>query len=316
MSYSEILALAWRAVSAISAGDARTLDSILAAHPELLREPLDFSELKTLAGCVIFKEGYFRQPYLLWFVAENPVRLGTLPKNIARVTQTIIEAAQRTDVQSLQTQIDYALRLVCSARVPRECGVQDELIDVLIDAGANKEGALVPALAHHELAAAERLLEHGAALTLLAAVCTGRMEDAERLAPLASSEEKQLALAGAALYGNAEALTVLLKLGVDVNAFCPDGFHSHATPLHHSASSGSLDAVKTLVEAGADIRKRDRLYQGPPLGWAMYGKHPEIVTYIREALARGIVDKLLMAGLLSKDEAGRAVAIVSAEIDH
>jgi len=37
---------------------------------------------------------------------------------------------------------------------------------------------------------------------------------------------------------------------------------------------------------------------------------------MREALAKGIVDKLLMAGLLSKDEAGRAIAIVSREIDH
>jgi hypothetical protein len=36
-----------------------------------------------------------------------------LPRNIAQITHTIIKAAEREKVQSLQEQVDYALRLVC-----------------------------------------------------------------------------------------------------------------------------------------------------------------------------------------------------------
>jgi peptide-methionine (S)-S-oxide reductase len=113
-------------------------------------------------------------------------------------------------------------------------------------------GALLPALAHREIAAAERLLERGAALNLTAAVCLGRADDVARLAPASSAGERQDAFAAAALYGNARALAILIGLGVDVNAYNPPGFHDHGTALHHAVDSGSLDAVRVLVEAGAD----------------------------------------------------------------
>jgi hypothetical protein len=40
--------------------------------------------------------------------------------------------------------------------------------------------------------------------------------------------------------------------GVDLNAYSPPGFHPHGTALHHAVDSGSLDAVKVLVEAGTE----------------------------------------------------------------
>jgi peptide-methionine (S)-S-oxide reductase len=43
---------------------------------------------------------------------------------------------------------------------------------------------------------------------------------------------------------------------------------AHSTPLHQAVSSGSLAAVQVLVEAGADLTTRDRIYDGTPLGWA------------------------------------------------
>ena len=215
------------AVSAIDAGDVPTLERSLAAHPRLVRDRLDYGE------------GYFRQPYLLWFVAENPVRNGSLPENIAHVAGAIVLAARRERVESLREQLDYTLGLVCSGRVARECGVQRELIDVLRAAGAEPEDALVSALAHREVAAAERLLAHGARLTLLAAVCTDRTGDVMPLARTAGAAERQLALAGAALYGRPRSLATLIELGVDVNAYAPVGFHPHATALHHAVESGS-----------------------------------------------------------------------------
>jgi ankyrin repeat protein len=140
---------------------------------------------------------------------------------------------------------------------------------------------MLPALAHREVAAAERLLERGAALTLTAAVCTGRTADILRLGPVASAGERQTALAAAALYGQADTLVPLIDLGAEVNAYCPPGFHPHGTALHHAVDSSSLDAVKVLVEAGADLSLRDRLYDGTPLDWAMHLQRTEIAAYLR-----------------------------------
>jgi len=262
-------------VSAIDAGDVSALERLLAAHPNLVRDRLDYGE------------GYFRNPYLLWFVAENPIRNGALPENIAQVARTIMEAAERQGVESLQEQLDYALGLVCSGRIARECGVQGELLDLLVDAGADPQGALVAALAHREVAAVERLLERGASLTLLAAACLGRAEDLLRLGRAASPGERQAALAGAALHGRALILSFLIDLGVDLNAYSPPGFQPHGTALHHAVDSGVLEAVRVLVEAGADLKMEDRIFLGTPLGWAEHLQRPEIAAYLREREAKG-----------------------------
>src|SRR5262249_17568896 len=154
--------------------------------------------------------------YLLWFVAEDPVRNGKLPKNIAAIARTIICAAERGSVASLPEQIAYALRLVCWSWIARECGGQIELIDALLEAGASPDGLDVyegrfgshadSAVYNRNYAAAEHLLERGAAATLTAAVCLNRWEDAERLAQMATREDKENAFVQAALGGNAEAL--------------------------------------------------------------------------------------------------------------
>jgi peptide-methionine (S)-S-oxide reductase len=76
----------------------------------------------------------------------------------------------------------------------------------------------------------------------------------------------------AAFYGKADKITLLIRQGINVNAF-PDGssgFHSHATALHQAIYSGSLETVKLLVEAGARLDLEDRVYQGTPIGWAEY----------------------------------------------
>lgn len=268
------------AVSAIDAGDVDALERLLAANPRLVRDRLDTPGdwLRAKVGGAL--EGYFRQPYLLWFVAENPIRNETLPLKIADVTRTIIAAATRERVPSLQEQLDYTLELVCTGRVVRECGVQLELIDLLIDAGA-KPGDGTGAIAHCELAAAERLIARGGPVTLAAALCLGRAGDVARLAPAASARDKQVALAAAAINGQADSLATLIALGVDLNAYCT-AIHSHATPLHHAVWTGSFDAVKVLVEAGAALDTRDRIHDGTPLGWAEYCQRDDIAAYLCE----------------------------------
>src|SRR5574341_337601 len=128
------------AVSAIDAGDVAALARLLSEHPELVRDRLDApgAWLRDRVGAAL--DGFFQQPYLLWFVAEDPVRNDRLPPNIADVTRAIIRAAQREGVPSLQEQLDYALRLVSWSPVAPRCGVQIELIDALVDAGASPDG--------------------------------------------------------------------------------------------------------------------------------------------------------------------------------
>lgn len=295
-------ALFREAVSAIDAGDIPSLERLLAEHPPLVRDRLDApgAWLRDRVGNAL--DGFLRQPYLLWFVAEDPVRNGKLPRNIAQVTRTIIAAARTQGLLTLPEQLDYTLRLVCWSPVARDCGVQLELIDVLLDAGASVDGGTVyegrfgthtdAAIHNGNFEAAEHLLKRGAALTLSTALCLGRWADVDRLVRTASLEEKQDAFVQAALGGKAEALRRMLGLGVDPTTISARN-HSHATALHHAVGSGSLDAVRVLVEAGADLHRRDTIYGGTPLGWAMHaaqgqkdqlraGQYKEIATYLQQ----------------------------------
>ena len=159
------------AVAAIDAGDLAALERLLTAHPELVRERLAApgAWLRDQVGDAL--DGFFREPYLLWFVAEDPVRTGRLAANIAEMARTIVDAAQRAGAQSLQEQLDHALRLVSWSWIARDCGVQIALIDALADAGAALDGNPNNALVNGHFVAARHLIERGAPLTLAAAVC-------------------------------------------------------------------------------------------------------------------------------------------------
>ena len=88
------------------------------------------------------------------------------------------------------------------------------------------------------------------------------------------SEEKLLALTVAAFYGKADKVKYLLDMGVGANGYpqAGSGFHAHATPLHQAVSAKSLDVVKLLINAGANLAAQDKMFDGIPLGWAEYLK--------------------------------------------
>src|SRR5579863_5818453 len=113
-----------RAVDLVDQGDVANLRSHLKEHPALVHQHVTF-------------EGgnYFRNPTLLEFVAENPIRRGTLPPNIIEVTEVILDAGAKEDLQS----VNETLGLVCSGRIPRECQVQVPLIDLLCKYGADRK---------------------------------------------------------------------------------------------------------------------------------------------------------------------------------
>ena len=258
-----------RAVDLLDAGDAQRLRAHLESHPAMV------SQRVTLDG-----GNYFQNPSLLEFVAENPVRHGKLPQNIVEIARTILDGGAQNDHFSM----DSALGLVSSGRVARECKLQVPLIDVLCEYGADPNAAMPPALAHGEFAAVEALLRRGAAMTLPAAAATGRLPDAVELLAMATSEERQRALALAAQFGHADVVKVLLEAGEDPNRYNPVGCHSHSTPLHQAAWNGHLGVVKLLIDRGARPDIKDVLFQGTPLDWARHNGQSAIVEYL-QALA-------------------------------
>jgi len=274
------------AVQAIEQGNLANLQTLLTEHPHLLNTRLDTPT-----------EGYFQAPYLLWFVADNPIRHGKLPSNIVDVAALLIQKIEKQKLGSKQFQLGYTLSLVVTGHTPKVCGVQIELIDLLVAAGA-PPGGTHGALAHGNLEAAQHLLKKGNPLTLSAAVCLDRWEEIPGLVQAAQSADLQVALVAAAFFGKAPALKYLLEQGADPNLYldpqAAQGFHSHATALHQAVWSQSLGAVKTLVDAGARLDLTDKIYEGTPLGWAEYRLSGEetnaaakeklkaIVAYLRE----------------------------------
>ena len=292
MTGAELDRLFQQAVAAIDSGNVAALEQLLQQHPEVacerLTEPGHW--LRSQIGPAL--NSFYKAPYLLWFVTEDAVRTGHLSANVGAVAQTIIAAARRTGAVDLQRQLDSTLHFAVCSPIGRDDGRQIELLNVLIDAGASTEGGPVQAFICYNEAAARHLVARGARLTLPAALCLGLWDEVATIAPRATAEEKQVALGLAALNGKAEALSRLLPLGVDLDAFT-SGFYSHATPLHHAVWSGSLATVKILVEAGAKLTTRDKAEDATPLGWAEYattlpaartqGKQfREIADYLRD----------------------------------
>jgi peptide-methionine (S)-S-oxide reductase len=248
------------AVEAIDSGDIEHLKNLVTKYPRLLTDRLGFPS-----------EGYFKNPYLLWFAADNPIRIEKLPANIIEITRVLVAAIKEVAIESYQYQLDYALGLVATGRIPRECGVQIAMMDLLINEGATPGGGL-GALANGSVEAAVYLIERGGKLTLSVAVGLDRVNDVERLVSSANPEELLIALTVAAFYGKKDMVTYLLSVGANPNGYPKNnsGFHSHATPLHQAVASASMDTVKLLVEAGAKIDAKDLIYDGTAIDWADY----------------------------------------------
>lgn len=230
---------------------------------------------------------YFKSPTLLQFVAENPIRRGSLPPNIVEVAKVILEAGAQSDRPSL----DETLMLVSSGKVPRECEVQIPLIRLLTDAGASPNEAMQAALGHGEFAAVEELIRLGARISLPVAAATGRTEEARRLMGGATVDERHRGLALAAQFGRAEIARMLLDAGENPSRYNPPGCHAHSTPLHQAALAGHFEVVRMLVERGARLDAQDTEYHGTPAGWANYAGQSEIEQFLRDAeRSRGVAE--------------------------
>ena len=110
----------------------------------------------------------------------------------------------------------------------------------------------------------ELLLEHGAAVS---------ETDRNGETPLHQVADMRQAPQGPA----AAMATLLLDLGADPNARNWDD----VTPLHQAVCANHADVVRLLVERRARLDIRDTIYQGTPLGWAIYCEKPALAEYLR-----------------------------------
>ena len=256
-----------RGVELLDSGDVAGLRVHLKQHLNLARQHVTF-------------EGgnYFRNPTLLEFIAENPVRHGTLPDNIIQVAKVIVEAGIE------QSTLNETLMLVSTGSVPRECRLQLPLIDLLCDCGADPNSAIHATALHGESEAMNALIRHGAKIDLPVAAALGHAENARLLLAGASSQDRHLALALAADFGHVEIVRLLLDAREDPDRYNPVGGHSHTTPLHQAAGRGHDSVVRLLVERGARLDLKDVLWRATPADWARHAGRTELEAYLRRQM--------------------------------
>jgi hypothetical protein len=254
-----------RAVDLLDTGDAAALRTLLQLNPKLVHQHL------------VFEGGnYFRSPTLLEFIAENPVRHGTLPSNIVEVTRAILEAG--ADVAAR----NETLMLVATGSISRECKVQIQLIDLLCEHGANPDSAIRAAAGGGEHDSVRALMRHGAKVDLPVAAALGLVIEFGHLLKTATREERHLALSLAARFGHTDMVRSLLDAGEDPDRYNPPGGHAHATPLHQAALAGHEAVVRLLIERGARLDLKDVLWHATPADWAAHEGRTELERYLRE----------------------------------
>jgi ankyrin repeat protein len=253
------------AVEAIHAGDVGRLAQLLDAHPRLLRERAiepDFGA-----------RGYFSDPKLFWFVANNPTLIPRPPANIIAIAELMIARGVEP------ADLDYALELAMTDGVmPRD--LRMDLVRTLVGAGAAATPkSILMTLGHGQVEPIEWLVANGLALSPAVAAGLGRTAELSDLLEGASADEKAEALAMAVINRRAQAARLCLEAGADPNRFMP--CHVHSTPLHQAAINGDLDILKLLVAHGGRLDIRDTLWRGTPLGWAIHGGRKEAEAWLR-----------------------------------
>jgi ankyrin repeat protein len=181
------------------------------------------------------------------------------------------------------------MSMLVSSCHPANAGLQIALAEALLDHGAAIDGpgsrwqsAVLTALAFGYRDTAEALARRMPPRDDLAAMAgLGRREDVARLLRAADSRSKHVALALAAQHGHTDVVGLLLDAGEDPSRYNPDGYHAHSTPLHQAVWANHADVTRLLVERGARLDVRDTVYDGTPLDWAIYGKRTAMAEYLR-----------------------------------
>ncbi|MBV9218501.1 MAG: ankyrin repeat domain-containing protein [Methylobacteriaceae bacterium] len=261
------------AVEAVVNGDLAAVEDALRRDPALVQ---------ARSGRVCHFDPPVHRATLLHYVGANGVEAyrQKTPPNAVEIARALLEAGTEPDALADMYGAECTtMSMLVSSSHPAEAGLQVPLLDLLLDFGAAIEGRgtrkwggpLLTALIFGMGDAARALARRGARIDLPALAGLGLLEDMARLLPSADAEARHRALALAAQHGHVEIVRLLLDAGEDPNRYNPEGQHSHSTPLHQAVLTGNEALVRLLVERGARLDIRDTIWQGTPLGWALYG---------------------------------------------
>ncbi len=257
------------AVLAIQTGDVAGLRRLLAAHPNLVHDRAIEPDCYT--------PGYFKDPKLLWFIADNPNLIRPMPANTPELAEVIITAGTEP------ADIGYTLALVMTSDPVREANLLEPLVKLLMRYGATvNESSIHSTLGHRQRDAIALLLAAGLPMTPAIAAGMGDVASLVRLLPEASADEKFSALSMAVINNETDAARRCLEAGADPNGF--SRVHVHATSAHQAALHDNVELLRLLVKHGADLNIKDTLWGGTPLGWAMHEKRTNAESYLRSLI--------------------------------
>ncbi len=270
------------AADAIASGDAGSLERLLRENPGLIRA----------------RSTRVHRGTLLHYVGANGVEdyRQKTPQNALAILKILLDAGAEVDAAAEMYGGDTALGLVATSIHPVLAGVQEELMKVLLEAGAAVDTGMVNAcLANGRGKAAEFLAGRVAHLDLEAAAGVGRLDavwawfDGGELRTNATRGQMQAGLNWAAEYGRNGVIEFLLEKGADPSA--QDKFGQ--TALHWAAIGGLLEAARILLKHQAPLEVKN-VYGGTVLGqavWsALHDRHGIDYVPIVEALVAAGAD--------------------------
>ena len=287
------------AVLAVVNGDMETLRTMLRADPALIHE----------------RSSEAHHAQLLHYIAANLVEshLQRTPSNAVEVCRLLLESGAEVDSLCETSQgrpNQTTLNLLVSSVGPHRAGLQSQLAETLLDAGAAIDGPqddgapLRMALQFGYTETAQTLERRGARVDALdLAAGLGRVELLQDLWERAPAEDatgaawqpgrggRFQALTLACRNGHVEASLRLLDLGVDIDAHPPDG----GTALHEAILWDQLDVLRALLARGADAAIPHGRWQATALDFASYNGRLECVQALLDHGASADADQALVS---------------------
>jgi ankyrin repeat protein len=269
------------AADAIVAGDLDALEKLLHDDPQLIRARSSREHGATL----------------LHYVSANGVEgyRQKTPQNIVAIATVLLDAGADVNAECrAYGGGDTTLGLAATSVHPERAGVQEQLLQLLLDRGARMErpgGSIVDdCLANGRLLAARYLAERGAGVDLTAAAALSRLEDVKALLQREADPKQSIlrdqwnaAFRYACMYGSTAMVEFFVRAGVDLAGHGGDG----QTGLHYAAIGGKLETVKLLLRHQAPLEIKNK-YGGTVMGQALWsaahGGNPATYAAIIEAL--------------------------------
>jgi ankyrin repeat protein len=252
-----------QAADAIVTGDAATLSHLLKKHPDLPRAHSTRRHNATI----------------LHYTAANGVEdyRQKTPPNIVPIAKLLLDAG--ADVNAIADLYggSTTLSLTATSIHPERAGVQNQLLQLLLDHGAtlnenSPSGGIVNAcLANGRTRAAEFLASRGAILDLEAAAGVGRLDIIKTFfnestpASAATTLKRDRGFLWACEYGRNEVVDFLLNQGVPIQTQANTG----QTALHWAVIGGHADTITLLLSRGSQFEARN-MYGGTALGQAQW----------------------------------------------